>query len=301
MIGMRSSVEDLLIWGAAFLNSPPEGRPNPLKELDAILQGYYWTRDNPDEFHNPWKYRLSWLECIMPSSMTHWGSWNMTVPGDGDEQAYVDNHILGRDSPQRKLYKTVGKGFCGTGSLIIFPETKTVIVVLSSGLNMGDSSDFTAAVLMQELFQLKLRVDIRSMVLKECTARTQAFQDIVAEWRDHRNVSESVLERPAEEYVGKYAALGITLEVRQRKHSDGLELVLNGREDMVENLDHYNEDMYSYLPTDRDTWLRYGWLDWDYYLVGILHFRRDANSRVHHLTWTWERGCDPAFFDRKDS
>jgi hypothetical protein len=58
------------------------------------------------------------------------------------------------------MYKITGIGFCGVGSVNIFPDTMSAIVVLSSGLNAGDPSDFTAALLMQEVFDLKSRVEI---------------------------------------------------------------------------------------------------------------------------------------------
>jgi hypothetical protein len=170
----------------------------------------------------------------------------------------------------------------------------SAVVVLSSSLNVGDPSDFTAALMMQTLFDLKEPIDIIPMVLHERMVRLKDWEDIVRDWSEHRNVT--LTQYSKEDYVGEYKGLGITLTVREKALSGQLELVFNGREDIVQCLEHYNEDMYSYLPTNRDDWLKGAWLDWDYYMVGILHFRRDSGGRVVGLAWTWERGCDPVIF-----
>jgi hypothetical protein len=89
-----------------------------------------------------------------------------------------------------------------------------------------------------------------------------------------------------EGYIGRYRGLGIVLEIRQPE-SGRLEVVFNGREEIAQALDLYNEDMHSYLPADRDEWLRGAWLDWDCYMMGVLHFHRgEANGRVIGVAWT---------------
>ncbi|KAI2462928.1 beta-lactamase/transpeptidase-like protein [Annulohypoxylon bovei var. microspora] len=308
MVGIRSSIKDLLTWCAATLDAQwgEDSKPlpalgttmNPLREVNSILNKSYWTRPVKDDLQNLSNYYLSWYKCVLPSSMVHWGSWNTTLADNGNEsQKHINTHILGRESSQRPLYKVTGIGFCGTGSVHLFPETMSAVVVLGSGLNLGDPSDFTAAVMIQALFDLKERIDIMPMVLYECKVRQRDFMSLVDDWNKHRDVS--VVEYPAKEYVGQYTGLGITLTVREKTHSGGLQLIFNGKEDIMQNLEHYNEDMYSYQPTNRDNWLRGGWLDWDYYMVGILQFQRDMNGQVSGATWVWERGCDAALFNKR--
>ncbi|OTA96824.1 hypothetical protein M434DRAFT_27439 [Hypoxylon sp. CO27-5] len=308
IVGIRSSIKDLLTWCAATLDAQWGRRStslqalegvetNPLKGTNSILNDYYWTRPNADDIMNPCYYYLSWFKCVMPSSMIHWGSWNRTLADNGSgPQEYRNSHILGRDSPERDLYKITGIGFCGTGSVNLFPGTMSAVVVLSSGLNMGDSSDFAAAVMMQALFELKPHVDVIPMVKYEREVCLRSWDSVVADWTANRD--DSVVERPRKEYIGQYIGLGITLTIRERISGGDLEVVFNRREDIAQRLEHYKEDMYSYQPTNRDDWLKGCWLDWDYYMVGILHFRREANGQISGVAWTWERGCDPALFKR---
>ncbi|KAI1137570.1 beta-lactamase/transpeptidase-like protein [Hypoxylon sp. FL0543] len=311
IVGIRSSIKDLLIWCAATMDAQ-WGRgskalqaldginTNPLRQTNSILNDYYWSRPNRDDLQNPCNYHLSWLKCVMPSSMVHWGSWNKTLADNGNEsQEYINSHILGRKSLRRDLYKITGIGFCGTGSVNLFPGSMSAVVVLSSGLNVGDPSDFGAAVMMQALFELEERIDILPMVSYEREARLKDWQSLVSDWTAHRDVS--MAEHPPKEYVGRYTGLGITLTIRERSSGGGLEVIFNEREDIAQGLEHYNEDMYSYQPTDRDEWLKGCWLDWDYFMVGVLHFRRSVSGQITGVSWTWERGCDPALFNRRDS
>lgn len=310
IIGIRSSVNDLMIWSAAFMDALNGGsepmavlssiRRNPLssKRVLSILNGPSWSRPNPDDPENRCSYHLSWLRCFMPSSMLHSLSWNYTLAdNDVEDKDHINKNVLGRNSPPMLLHKMTGIGYCGTGSVNIFPETSSAIVVLSSGLNKGDPSDFVAAMLIQELFDLKPRIDILSMVSLEVEDCLRRWDRMVAEWTEHRN--DAAPKCPLDDYVGGYYGMGITLTIRKSNQPEKLELLFNGREDVVQVLGHYNEDMYSYQPLDRDDWLRGAWLDWDYFMVGILHFRRNTKGRVSSAVWKWERGwSEPAIFKR---
>jgi CubicO group peptidase (beta-lactamase class C family) len=220
MIGIRSSVKDLLVWCAATMDaywgddSRPQtvlsGLTNPLKEVGSILDWHSWSRPNNDDLQNPCNYHLSWLECVMPSSMTHWGPWNKSLENNGcTPQEHINSAILGRHSPGQTMYKITGMGFCGVGSVNLFPVTMSAIVVLSSGLNAGDPSDFTAALLMQELFDLKEHVEIMPLVDREIEVRLGDWESMMADWRKHRSVSRP--ERPLQDYIGRYRGLGIVL------------------------------------------------------------------------------------------
>jgi hypothetical protein len=53
--------------------------------------------------------------------------------------------------------------------------------------------------------------------------------------------------------------------------------------------------MSSYLPVDWDDWPRGAWLDWDHYMLCVLHFHPDeASGRATGVSWTWEIRFDGA-------
>jgi CubicO group peptidase (beta-lactamase class C family) len=315
MVGIRSSVKDLLLWSAAVLHAGwgnPETLPkvladarvkhNPLRQMDAILNKSYWTRDPHDSISDVARYHLGWLKVQLPSSMLSWVSCNALL-GDNDSEpdlGLLEESILGREmgSEEIIMYKASGIGYCGTCSVNLFPKTGSAVVVLTNGLNRGDPSDFTASLLIQELFDLQPRVDILPTVKAETERRTARFStDLTQEWLNHRDISNP--EGNLLDYEGRYQGLGISVQVRRLGQDPSrLELVLNGREDITQLLEYYNTDQYSYLPTKRDTWLKGGWLDWDYYLVGILDFLRNEDGVITGFYWVWERGAEPYLFAR---
>lgn len=315
MVGIRSSVKDMLKWSAAVIDAlvrakaGDSGKPmkalsdmkeNPLKEMDSILDDYWWGRPHNDPFQNESRYHLGWMKVVMPSCMVSWGSWNKTLADNitAEDHSFRDANILGTQSEKRVMFKSTGCGFCGVGSVNIFPETQTAIVVLSNGINCGDAADFVASLYIQEVFDLQPRVDILSVAKAEVTTRLKDFDEIMKDLQEHRG-DPPASEPDHAEFFGKYHGFGISIIVRKKADTDErLELCFNGREDLVEQLHYYNVDQYSYWPKSRDEWFKGGWLDWDFYLVGILTFTRDESGVVNGFTWVWEDGAEPYLFKK---
>jgi len=315
MVGIRSSVKDMMIFSAAVMEAwlsdvgiadfgifVQSGlRHNPLKQMGAILNGHCWSRPHNDPFQNEAAYHLGWMRAIMPACMVSWGSWNSVLDKNAtpENKPLRDSCILGQESKKRLLYKSVGIGFYGTGSVTLFPETQSAVVVFSNGLNCADASDLAASMLIQALFDLQPRVDLLPVARKERNIRKAQFEQVMRDLEQHRDVSGP--EADYADYVGRYHGLGIDLVVR-RCSEDGmgkLQLCLNHREDSVWSLEYHNVDQYSYWPKTRDNWLKGGWLDWDDYMVGILTFKRDSCSgAVDGVTWVWEKGAEPFFFPK---
>jgi len=312
MVGVRSSVRDMMVFSAAVLEALHSDlelkdfgvlvgvQSNPLREMGRILNGPFCTRPSNDPFNTKAAYHLGWLRTTMPTCMTWWGGWNSILRRDvqsPDHQALRDKSILGQESQRRRLIKASGVGFCGTSSLHLFPDTKSIIVVFSNGLNCADASDLVASVLTQALFELEPKVDLKEVAEKQSEVHRAQFRELVQDWEAHRNVLAE--ERSHSEYIGTYCGLGIRLLVgTSDHHPKALQLCLNGREDVVQQLEFYNVDQYSYMPKTRDDWLRGGWLDWDFFLVGMLTFTRDEAGKVNGLTWVWEKGAKPQLFTK---
>jgi len=304
--GKRSCVNDLLIWCAATMSAEfeedEEMKPgilqdiqrNPLKQMKRIRTGY-WTRPHDDPFQNQSEYCMGWMRAVMPSSQVGWGSYNTLTTYDAERTSH--KYILGTESPKRPFLKHTGLGIGTAICVHTFPDTRSAVVVLSNGLNLGDASDFTAQILIQELFDLRPRIDLMPWVKLETERRLAEFHNtIMLGWLENRNVSEA--ERPQEEFIGDYYGLAITLSVTRNEKTKKLQLQFNKRDDCVVQLEYYNVDKYSYMPTTRDKWLAGGWLDWDYYMIGVLDFTREKDE-VNGLWWKWEEPSNPSWFVKK--
>ncbi|KAL9077563.1 MAG: hypothetical protein Q9157_003315 [Trypethelium eluteriae] len=305
--GMRSSVNDLLIFCAATMaaehaerkGTPPNldilrnATSNPLRNMVGIRNGAYWTRPHDDNFQTTSQFHLGWMRAAIPSCQLTWGSWNELTLFDEDHTAF--NYILGQDGHQSiGFLKHTGLGIGSSLSVNTFPSTSSAIVVLCNGLNVGDAADFAAQVYIQELFDLKPRQDIASLMSLETDRRRREFYDkIMREWLEHRRINDP--RSPPEDYTGNYRGLGITISICHDEHRCSLYAKLN-RDDVSLLLEFYSQDQYSYMPTTRNDWLRGGWLDWDYFSVGILEFTRDADGKIDGLNWQWEEGSQSSKF-----
>ena len=301
-VGVQSSVRDLLTWCIAIMDDEglEEGKNshsssghlgcNPVKEMRTIRKGY-WTRpdlDKDDETCDA-AYCLGWFRDMMPSSQVGWGSGNSDPPS---------NFIIGNKSPKRLVIKHTGLGVGLTASMLTFPDTRSAVVALSNGYNGCDAADFAAQHLTQELFDLKPRVDLDDRATQEHERRRHIFHNkIMLDWLENRNVQYP--EQPHKQYLGHYTGLAITLSIVRRSKSGKLSLVFNDKNhnDPVP-LEYYNKDAYSFMPTTRDRWLSEGWLDWDYYKVGIIEFYRGENNAVKGLFWQWEEQTEPTQFPK---
>ena len=309
--GMRSSVNDLLVFCAATMAAEQVESQgitqnseilkniafNPLKQMREIRNGPYWTRPHDDNFQTTSQFHLGWMRATIPSCHVSWGSYNEMASME-DEERTAFRYILGQDSSEKEIeiLKHTGVGYGSSLSVNTFPGTSSAIVVLCNGLNVGDAADFTAQAYMQELFELEPRQNLWPLMELETQRRREEYDTkVMHAWRENRKIDDP--RSPPGEYVGDYRGLGITISVRVDKHGDSLYVVLN-RDDIALPLEFYSLDRYSYMPKTRDDWLRGGWLDWDYYLVGMLDFTRAADGKVDGFSWQWDEFSKPSKFTR---
>lgn len=299
-LGFRGSLHDMLIWCAATMSAENdynfddhgalEGLRNPLKKMDMIRSTCIAFEPRDGDIEPP-GYCLGWFRAKMPTSRLGWGTYNELTQDLADcvkEKGYT----LGLDSTPRTIIKHTGLGAGASVAVWTFPETCSAVVVLTNGLDMGDASDFTAQVLTQALFDLEPKVDILERVKVETELRRDEFDSkIIKEWETNRDVD--MPERAYEELIGDYYGLGIALHIRTAH--GGLTLKMNGNSEAIFTLNYYGKDQYSFFPHDREEWLNHGWLDWDFYKVGILQFQ-ESGGLINGLLWTWEEFSGPAFF-----
>ncbi|MCJ1325900.1 hypothetical protein MMC10_002563 [Thelotrema lepadinum] len=305
-LGFRGSLNDMLVWCAATMSAENnhkfdncgalKSRSNPLKQMDMIRNT--WIDFSPrDGDREPPGYCLGWFKAIMPTSRLGWGTYN-EMTQDEAECVKDEKDILGKDlEPGKVIIKHTGLGSGAAVSVWTFPETQTAVVVLSNGLNLGDASDFTAQVLTQALFDLEPKVDLLGRVKRETQLRLQHFdRTVLGQWK--ANFNPNTPRRAVEDFVGDYHGLGVTLRIRNI--NDQLLLELNGKKEATLSLTYYRKDEYSFFPQNREKWLREGWLDWDYYMVGILRFT-EQNGAIAGLWWQWEETSDPTLFQRNSA
>ncbi|KAL9124212.1 MAG: hypothetical protein Q9217_006436 [Psora testacea] len=323
-MGMRSSVNDMLKWAYAVLEAEEReqsGRrdvcvrndgTNPLRNVSATRQcEWYLPTNRKDE--EGLAYGLGWARMTTPISALGWLSFNcMTRNDDANTNQF---YVLGKDTPPLTVIYHGGVMPGSSCALYTFPQTQSAIVAFANGIQDGDAADFTAQVMLQALFDLEPKIDLLPLVSLEAEKRHNVFfPQILAEWHLHRNLSAK--RYPTQDYEGEYEGHGGTtiqifpLKVEtlpnyhrpsQNHHEDQLAVTFNRVPGSVLALEFYNQDVFSFLPTTQDEWLREAMIDWDYYKTGLLEFQRDdsnGDKPVSGLLWQWDEFEEPTLFHK---
>ncbi|KAL4958565.1 beta-lactamase/transpeptidase-like protein [Aspergillus filifer] len=311
--GIRSSLEDMLTWCIAVLDAErvenePDYQPqvpnNPLKQMNRVRRGY-WTRpsDDPD-FSKNTAYCMGWFRARLPSSMLGALSGNQQSR-EKEHQMHLQ-HILGRDQADRPI-QMIGHtgGMIGSVfSVFTFPETQSAVVTMTNGRDLGDSSDFTAQILIQALFDMTPKVDLTLWAKKEAElARSHYRKQYEQPWEENRRPNDPERD-DLMLYVGQYRGFDnrFTLSVVPQSQESGeslqLSLIFNHRKATECPLVFYKKDVYSFFQQDEDAWKLRRTMVSDYKQM-LLEFQFDESSKViKGLWWQWDEDAERAWMDK---
>lgn len=311
---MCSSVNDMLAFMAAVLNQYNEERgldvlqplvnprsTNPLQQIGPMWN-YWWTRPVADGYENNSAYTLGWYRTTIPTAALGMCSYNRS--GDINRSYLNASNILGKDSPKRTLYGHNGNtnGFVATA--YVFPDDRTAIVALSNAVSAGDAAETATRIMIQALFNLRPRVSSLQPLrdYRDRSLRTHAW--MIGDWRRGRETSR--FTGALKDFVGTYVGLNtvrISILATQSDNSSNepvqLAVVFGDNPASECALEHYNADMLSFLPMDRDTLLSRGMLEWHHCKMGIFEFVRDEeDGTVAGFWWQWDSYEFPSLWVR---
>ncbi|KAB8235162.1 serine hydrolase domain-containing protein [Aspergillus alliaceus] len=317
-MGMRSSVNDMLVWSKAVLEAEKQeetgqehdkaiSKGYPLKQMRKIRQAY-WTRPVDDSFQNETAYCMGWLRVEMPSSSIGMLSCNTDTRKRKEHLKY----ILGTQSGPMVTICHNGVVNGSTAALYTFPETQSAVVVLSNGLHSGDASDFVAQILIQALFDLQPNVDLLPLVRMEAEIPRQWYESkFAAPWRQDRRLADK--ERNRELYLGDYYGFDDTFVLsivprpiarsneKEPEPDLSLAVVFNRRTASICDLEFYRKDTYSFFPQSHEDHLLTMYPLWCDYRMTILEFCEDESGEVTTIRWLWDEDEEPAILIRKHS
>lgn len=303
-IGVQSSIVDLLNFSAAMMDayisekdgsSSLKASTNPLRQMQEVW-GPQWTRPTEDGFDNELAYCMGWYSGYMPTAGLGYMGTNHEVKKK-DQKAFNRKYILGRESPRRFFIGHQGNANGYSSAMYLFPGTKSAVVALTNGGNLGDAADFAAKVMIQALFDAKPSIDYLQLAQEEADLHRQWHMQLLVDWLAHSDAMQK--EAELHEYVGNYLWSNVTVNIFICEEKNRLALTINSNQDSRCNLEFYAKDVYSFTPRTRDEWLYKGMMDWEHYFVGNVHFRRGPTGVVNGLDWKYEPDEKPAEFERQ--
>ena len=124
-MGMRSSVSDLLKWGAAMSSRQP---PPPLSTIVALIEdNNIW-----DQGSQQWYYHMGWARAQMPTTKLGVLSFNC--------RSMHHPPVLAFQPRPTPILQTNGVMNGSTAAIYTFLNTQTVIVALANAASDGDAN-----------------------------------------------------------------------------------------------------------------------------------------------------------------
>ncbi|KAI1381185.1 beta-lactamase/transpeptidase-like protein [Hypoxylon crocopeplum] len=258
--GVHSCVKDL---GSIF------------KRLTTTMSAH--SRMQGPSFHES-TYGLGWLRTQLPNQMCKI-SPNLAVLGD--------EPVLGGGAPSQLLiahYGSMPGAYCGVN---LFPETNSLIVLLTNSTPMCDMADWAIQLITQTLFDFPQKNNYVDWVQATVDAEKRWYPETASKLEKARHKGTN--PRTLDHYVGTYVNMGKFFTVTIFKKQDRLFMKLQDLEDEIYPIEHYEYDTFCWLQSRNNLVSRGRWIlqHPEYYLI---RFDTGGGNVVDRFIWVNDPG-----------
>ena len=288
--GARSCVADLLKFYTAFLNayaaqasSGETATANlPFKQVIPITSPHIKI---PVSGSEPLAYGMGWVVGRLPGPL---GFISKNF-------AHLGAHVpqISTNGPSMTTLNHAGMMPGARTAVILFPDSKSAVIVLSNTLGLSDAADTVSQLLTETLFDAPKKHDFVDLTKKIIDVELKTLCHVAEQLE--RDRTPGTTPRKLDEYVGSYVnGLG-TLTLNILIQNCKLALRLQGREEETFALEHYEYDTFTWVLT-RDECARRGRFaggDAEYFKICF----RERAGIIDRLTWkTVSRLPEPETF-----
>jgi len=286
-----STVPDMLIWAKAHLEAikieqSGDGtkQHHVLKNVNKIVSH---ASIGPADILQENTYGFAWYRMHLPSP----AYGDLLLGGRTDE-------ILGRDSPILQIVFHTGEvaGYCA--NFYLFPHTNSATIALVNAEGFSDPGDWASRLIIQELFDLKPRIDIVRHAEVAAQRSYDRFDVLRKEYDDNRMLNTE--EPPKSDISGEYVNDGFKLTIsvfEDKADNHRLKMSLNMRRGQTHHLIHYHNDTFSFIPPSREYLDEHVMIDYTHYTQFLLDFDR-VDRKVVGLNWIVQPGIPAEYFKR---
>ncbi|KAM3478109.1 hypothetical protein MY8738_006094 [Beauveria namnaoensis] len=278
--GMYSTVNDMLKYCRALLQSRIDPQSTPLGNLEMLFQGHIPLDQSMESYGS---YGMGWIETHLPGVLG--------LQGDNAELFRWDE--LPYISDPRDPSKTVltlyhqGASLGYYSAIYLFPETESGFVVLTNSMPLSDAADWIAQIIAAALHGFETSADYIKLANEARRRKVGNVAAMMAEIEKTREEHPGDLPRPLDAYCGDYYnALGnFYVRVKQHKVKPGvLELCFQGKATQEYELRHLHGDIFEWALTYDEQARRARFTTWEqsYFLVKFLP---NGTSNIVALEW----------------
>ncbi|CRG87958.1 hypothetical protein PISL3812_04980 [Talaromyces islandicus] len=286
-MGLRSSVNDLLIWSQALLRGLVDQRQSgrsstpglPLKHLTNIMGGYC-----PLMLSYPGEIGMGFMLTTLPNPIGAGGA----NPGLLEKMPKV-----GSDSPGTEILYYQGSMAGYTSSLILVPESQSAVVVLANSMALNDAADWVSQAVLEALLETSNPADYQLLSQQTAAAEITKFPALKKALELKR--VPGTHPKPLDRYTGRYynSIKNFYLEVYVDIEREGhLHFSFQGlRDHQSWPLKHYHHDTFSWLMSRNECVkrARFAVVSESLYLFKFVPAQDDMDSIIA-LQWAHEGG-----------
>ncbi len=293
--GLRSTVEDLAKFYGAFLqginNQFEDGAPSSgtstLKQLPQVTSAKI-AIDQPSKHES--SYAFGWARVQLHGRMGQIGLSPGLLP-DGMP-------LVGKGTSQLVIYHQ--GSFPGSLALkALLPEINSAVIVLTNSLALNGVADWVGQLVIEELINVTsdLRNDFVSLAEKAVTKNLEWHSSVVEDLKKHQK--SGTLPKPFEQYVGTYWDQQQIFKIEVVHDSGTLYWLIQGLDNEKFPLEHYHDDVFTWLRPRNELSRRGRWAGWDQEAIfWIVHFGVDDDERIDRLTWAHDSGVPAVTFTK---
>ncbi|KAL8708942.1 MAG: hypothetical protein Q9220_006274 [cf. Caloplaca sp. 1 TL-2023] len=286
--GVRSCVADLLTYYAAFLDAYTDQASSgktattgsPFKQVIPITSAHTQI---PILGFGDQAYAMGWVKGRLPgplsiisNNFSHLGS---NVPE------------IGTNGPGIATLNHAGSMAGAMTAVIVFPESKSAIIVLTNTLGLSDTADTVSQLLTEVLFDLPEKHDFVALTQKIVAVEIESMSTIEDTLERERKLG--TLPRDLRDYVGTYQNSIGTMKIDIMLQESKLVMRFQGLEEETFGLEHYEHDVFTWWYT-RDECVRRGRFTnspAEYFKIGF----EGREGVIHSLAWK-TGSADPEVF-----
>lgn len=276
--GARSCVADLLNYYAAFLNAHQDQESSgetasaklPFKQVIPITSAH--SKISVPGFDNQ-AYCMGWVKARLPGPLgiisNNFGNLGASVPE------------IGKNGPSMTTLNHAGSMAGAMTGVILFPESKSAIIVLTNTLGLTDTADTVSQLLTEILFDLPEKHDFVDLTQKIVDVELKSLSNVADQLERER--TPGTTSRDLKDYVGTYRNVLGTMKVEIALKDNKLAMRFQDLEEETFALEHYEYDTFTWW-FSRDECARRGRFTnygYEYFRVSFV----GKAGTIDRLTW----------------
>lgn len=294
--GMFSCVEDLLkLYAAAmeamedqFTSNRTQTDGLPFKRVADIFSAKIPV--NPPTFSES-SYAFGVVRVQLPGQMGYIG-FNPDLMPSGMP-------IVAQGTPSRLVFYHQGSLPGALSMIVMIPSLKTAVVVATNSLGLNDCPDWIVQMLLEEILEAPIRNDYISAA-RTSVKTTLDWYERTTKSLDDQKTPGTTPSNPLEDYVGVYWNKKRYIKIVVTLSDDKLSWAVQGLDSENFELDHYQDDIFTWIRPRNYMAARGRWVD-DPPAFWKIKFSKTDEGEILGLNWAHDSDAQAGENFYKDS